>query len=557
MQPHGDFDAYSASRRPLDIEDYLDILRRQKAWILAPTFGALVIAVVVAFLWPDTYVSTAAIRVVPQQVPETFVPSAVNQELSQRINSMGQVILSRGTLSTVITTFNLYPRERQRRPLEDVVEEMKRDIRISPVVNTNDRQRGVSAFTISFAYENRHIARAVTRDLATRFINENVRTRTAQSVLTTSFLSDQLEAARKELERWDERLTKLRQSFAGQLPEEMQQNWTQLMALEQRVANLNAGISRANQEKLLLETDLRNLKNQLASLRPRDFVAPGVAPRNEKLTQAERDVQQLENALLGLRERYRDSHPDVQRTLQLLNAAQRRRDELLKAEEAARAAAAKADKPPETAIYDEQYVKESAALKSAIERTEALIRQHDIQIEEFGRELDRTQKAIAEIHARMSRAPIGQQQFAEVLREREMAKLKYDDLSRKQAQSQISAELERRQASETLEILEDASLPEKQTEPNRAVIIGAGVACGLVLGLLLAGARELKNTTLKNLKDVRAYTRLDILGSIPLLENDLAVQRRRRLTWLAWATACLVGVVIMTGSVLYYYGTRA
>jgi polysaccharide chain length determinant protein (PEP-CTERM system associated) len=557
MQPHGDFDAYSASRRPLDIEDYLDILRRQKAWILAPTFGALVIAVVVAFLWPDTYVSTAAIRVVPQQVPETFVPSAVNQELSQRINSMAQVILSRGTLSTVITTFNLYPRERQRRPLEDVVEEMKRDIRISPVVNTSDRQRGVSAFTISFAYENRHIARAVARDLATRFINENVRTRTAQSVLTTSFLSDQLEAARKELERWDERLTKLRQSFAGQLPEEMQQNWTQLMALEQRVANLNAGISRANQEKLLLETDLRNLKNQLASLRPRDFVAPGVAPRNEKLTQAERDVQQLENALLALRERYRDSHPDVQRTLQLLNAAQRRRDELLKAEEAARAAAAKADKPPETAIYDEQYVKESAALKSAIERTEALIRQHDIQIEEFGRELDRTQKAIAEIHARMSRAPIGQQQFAEVLREREMAKLKYDDLSRKQAQSQISAELERRQASETLEILEDASLPEKPTEPNRAVIIGAGVACGLVLGLLLAGARELKNTTLKNLKDVRAYTRLDILGSIPLLENDLAVQRRRRLTWLAWATACLVGVVIMTGSVLYYYGTRA
>ena len=39
---------------------------------------------------------------------------------------------------------------------------------------------------------------------------------------------------------------------------------------------------------------------------------------------------------------------------------------------------------------------------------------------------------------------------------------------------------------------------------------------GLVLGLFLAGAREAKDTSLKNLKDVRAYTQLTILGSVPL-----------------------------------------
>jgi len=49
---------------------------------------------------------------------------------------------------------------------------------------------------------------------------------------------------------------------------------------------------------------------------------------------------------------------------------------------------------------------------------------------------------------------------------------------------------------------------------------------------------------------------LSILGSIPLLENDLVVRRRRRLSWLAWSTACLLGAVIMSGSVLYYYATK-
>jgi len=83
--------------------------------------------------------------------------------------------------------------------------------------------------------------------------------------------------------------------------------------------------------------------------------------------------------------------------------------------------------------------------------------------------------------------------------------------------------------------------------------VAIGVAFGFLFGFCLAGAREIKDTTLKNLKDVRAYTRMTVLGSIPLLEDDFVVRRRRRMTWLAWATALLVGGLVMTGSVFYYY----
>jgi len=61
--------------------------------------------------------------------------------------------------------------------------------------------------------------------------------------------------------------------------------------------------------------------------------------------------------------------------------------------------------------------------------------------------------------------------------------------------------------------------------------MGAGI--GLMLGIVLAGVKEMKNTSLKNLKDVRVYTNLPVLSSIPLLENALLVRRKRRLTWLA------------------------
>jgi hypothetical protein len=87
-------------------------------------------------------------------------------------------------------------------------------------------------------------------------------------------------------------------------------------------------------------------------------------------------------------------------------------------------------------------------------------------------------------------------------------------------------------------------------------VISVGGALGLLLGIVIAGAREIKDTSLKNLKDVRAYTQMAILGSIPLLENDFVVRRRKRMAWLGWTTSSLAAAVIMAGSVVYYYVTK-
>jgi uncharacterized membrane protein YgdD (TMEM256/DUF423 family) len=89
-------------------------------------------------------------------------------------------------------------------------------------------------------------------------------------------------------------------------------------------------------------------------------------------------------------------------------------------------------------------------------------------------------------------------------------------------------------------------------DPQRLVYAGIGTFGGLVVGLMLAAAKEVKNTALKNLKDVRAYTNLPVLSSIPLLENALLVRRKRRLVWLAWSSAIIIGMVLMSGSMYYY-----
>ena len=165
------------SRRPPDIEDYIDMARRYRSWIVAPMFVGLVASVVLGFLQPDTFVSYAVMRITPQQVPEKLIPSVMNtSQLAERVSQLTTEILSRQTLVDIIKkpSLDLYKKEQNKYPMEDVVQMMKtRDIRITPLNGERDG-RFASAFQISFRYTDKYKATAVVRELVSRFESMNV-----------------------------------------------------------------------------------------------------------------------------------------------------------------------------------------------------------------------------------------------------------------------------------------------------------------------------------------------------------------------------------------------
>src|SRR3954447_15256849 len=158
----------TVNRRPPDVEDYIDMLRRYRSWLIGPAFGGLVIAVVVAFMWSDTYVSSAIMRITPQTISSALVPTVVNMQMQQRLGQMQQEILSRDSLISMIQkpSLDLYRKERQRLPLEDIVAEMRGKIRIQMA---EIGRGGGSAFTISFSYPDRFKAQLVVRELVNKF----------------------------------------------------------------------------------------------------------------------------------------------------------------------------------------------------------------------------------------------------------------------------------------------------------------------------------------------------------------------------------------------------
>jgi uncharacterized protein involved in exopolysaccharide biosynthesis len=550
MQPQ---ENVSITRRPLDVEDYIDILRRHKSWIFGPTFIALVAATVVAFLWPDTFLSTGTIRVVPPQVPEMYVNSNLNNDLQGRFNSMIEGLLNKTTLEGIVSEFDLYKKDLKRLPMEDVIENMRQhDVVIEPVQGVgqiNGRQQ-VAAFHIGFKYNNRLVAQKVAAKLIADIMLENQKETSDVSKETSQFLQQSWEAAQNKLNEIENKLSTFRQNNLGKLPEQQQSNFNQMTAIQTQLLNLNTSMGRVTQDKLMIESQQRTYKDQLAQLKDPSPLEQAAAQKNEKLIEKDREIAYYENALTAARERYKESFPDVQNLIAKLAAAKKQREDIVKEE------STKKPEPVQARPTSPEYQKTQSDLTAMIKRIQAVLDAKDLEMQDYRKQFDQLTAELHAVQGRLAGMPVGMKEYEALVRDRDLAKAEYERLDKSLDNSRLATQVIQNRQGEHLELTEDASLPATPTEPKRPVIILAGTGLGMILGLFLAGAREVKDTSLKNLKDVRAYTQLPILGSIPLLENDLIVRRRRRITWLAWATACLVGVVVMSSSVVYYYATK-
>jgi polysaccharide chain length determinant protein (PEP-CTERM system associated) len=538
----------SVPRRPFDFEDYVDILRRNFRWLIAPAFAGLVVSTVVAFLLPDTYVSVALIRIVPQQISPELVRNVNSQEIVDHINGMAQSILSRNTLTSLINTHGLYKWKHE--PLEDIINEMRSPdvIGIRPLMGvTNISGRTLPAMQVSFSYRDSHVAKAVCDDLVSRFMSQNNQDTMENNVATNQFMNDEFERAKQNLEQIEKKLTDFQTRNAGHLPEELQTNLAEMNSLSQQLSSLRDAASRNSEQRMMLESNLHIVKDRMNAIA---IVSPaqGQAAQNAKLNELDKKIDDLESAITSMKDRYTDNYPDLQAAKDELALLKRQRDE---------AAKEKPSKPADTTAESPAAIRERLDAQAQIDQIQTALKANDLEAQRFKDEIQATNAALRAFQGRVDNVTPHQSEYADLLRDQALAKQHYEEMEEKREKSVLSMNLEQRKQGEMLEVLDQASLPTEPAAPKRGKIIPIGAFAGLGLGIVLVAVREVKDTSLKNLKDARLYTQLSVLGSIPLLENDLVVQRRKQVMWVGWATATLVGLAIMGFSVAHYYLNKA
>jgi polysaccharide chain length determinant protein (PEP-CTERM system associated) len=546
----------NVSRRALDVEDYIDMLRRYRSWIMGPVYAGLVISVVVGFLWPDTYVSYALMRINPQTVAAQLVPSTVNMQMAQRIEGLNADLRSRSNLAQIIQDqkFHLYPKLLKTAPLEDAIDQMQKDVVIAPVGDIPGDRRYATAFRIQFSYSDSHMAQKVVTELVRQLTNQNLRVQKGSADNTTEFMQQEVTATKEKLDKLQNEITAFRAAHQGSLPENGGANGIVLANLQARIGQADDRLGQMEQQKNSLQTSLGNLKQNRAFLSQSDEATPASQTvKSQNLISLDNQIRLYEMNLTAAREQYTDQHPVVttlQAQIKVLRDEREREQAKLDAELSAAQAPADTKKgltlPQKAALRN---------IDGDVASVTTQISNVDLTIKSIKEERLALEKDIRDVQAKIMSSPLVEQEASQRQQELALTKERYEDLKKRQEMAQTTQNLEKSGYGETLDQLDQATLPQSPAQPNRWGIAAGGIGLGLLVGLALAGAKEAKDTSLKNLKDVRAYTNLPVLSSIPLLENGLLVRRKRRLFWLAWSSAVMVGVAAMAAA-LYYYITQ-
>jgi protein tyrosine kinase modulator len=521
--------------KPFKPEDILTMAARQKWIILVPFVLIGGLTAVISRLLPDQYQSEAMILVVPQRVPESYVQSTVTSDISDRLQTIKEQILSRTALEKVIQDFNLYPKARETGMMEDVVESMRQRVKVD-IARTNARQRvrdNDSSFRVSFTYSNPRTTMQVTERLASLFIDENLRDRQVLAEGTNRFMQLQLADARQRLLAQEQRLAEYRVRHSGELPTQTQANLQVLQNTQMQLQALEDSISRDRDRKMLLQRILEETappettgsSSQVApaTARPGERQAASPASAADRLESARTELRNMELRL-------KPEHPDVKRLKRTIIDLER-------------AAEAEELQRPLSAVPLPMRPTNPAEVTRANKINEQRAEFEGLDAG-LARKLEEAQKLkdkLAEYQRRLEASPTREADLVELMRDHDTLQKSYASLLTKNEDSKMAADLERQQIGEQFKVIDSARMPEKPVSPNRPLIAAIGAILGIGLGIAIAAWREYKDSSLRTDSDVLIALALPVLAMVPLMTTSAERQRLRRRQW----TAALVTVVVM------------
>ena len=151
----------------------------------------------------------------------------------------------------------------------------------------------------------------------------------------------------------------------------------------------------------------------------------------------------------------------------------------------------------------------------------------DRQIQGKTAEEIRLQGVVAMYQARIAAAPLREAELAALTRDYETFQQSYRTLLQKKEESQMSANLEKRQIGEQFKILDPARMPEKPASPDRPRLYLLAMVAALAVGFGAAALMEFLDRTLRSEADVRAALNLMVLATVPYMRESAAAARRR------------------------------
>jgi polysaccharide chain length determinant protein (PEP-CTERM system associated) len=543
-------------------EDIIRIVQKRIWFLVVPIFVATFVALLISRSKPDLFTSETLVQVLGQRVPEGYVRSTVTSTVDERLKTITEVIKSRSQLEQVINEFNLYPRERLEQPMEEVVEAMRAAVSVEPAAGAPGRRPmpgQVTAFKVSFTYEDKGPALSVTQRLTDLLIAENTRMRSNSAEKTSEFLQGQLADAARQLKEQEQKLEAFRLRHVGRLPNQLESNMQAVQTTQMERQSVVESLARDRDRKMILERLYNEASAEsVAVVTPTVAApsAPGQGADPNALPTAATAQQQLALAkarLAQLELRLKPEHPDVIRARRQVadlgkqaEAEAREDDTRRQAQSTAAASATPTQPSPAARAITPEEQNRRARLREQRAEIDSLNRQIAFK-EEQERQLS---ARIADYRSRIESIPGIESEWVELTRDYDTMQQSYRTLLAKSEESKVAANLELQQIGEQFRVLDPPRVSDQAASSKRLQVNIGGFAIGLLLGLGMIGFLEFRDTSFRTESDVLGALALPVLAAVPFAPNaaDVAAARRRRM-----ATLGVAGSLFIAAGVLAFY----
>ncbi len=462
-----------ATEYELNLSDYLSIMRRRAVYLIAIFVVVLLSAIAAAYVISPSYRATGTIMVELPQILEGVVPKSNRNDLDERINVIKQRVMTRESMLQIINKYSLYSENAGNQTTTDLIDKMRNRIEVESISSDDSRssRQGLPAiaFTISFEDKSPQVALQVTNDLVALFLDWNIKLRTEGATETTEFLTQESDKLKAEVDRLEAKIAAFKQQNSENLPEQLGLRTTMM--------------SRAENDLYTVERDIRSSNEELRSLE-----AELAAAKHGMSDDPSQTLQALKAQYTKLSAIYTESHPD-------LRALKRKIDALEQGDGTPEASSSPAN-ATSLAVFKIQ-----TRLDTVNARLVSLAQQQKTLKEKIGQNE----------HA-MELTPRVAQGLEILIRDRDSAQRKFDELRNKKMNAQIAQSLESENKSERFTLLEPPILPEKPFKPDRKKIFALGFALAIASSIAFVMLLESIN---KRVYGIDALTH--VLGNRPLV----------------------------------------
>ncbi len=508
--------------------EYLQIIKRHKWLLMLPT-----LTVFIAIFWvvrglPNYYESTSFLTLKPATISEKVAPSLTDDDLSQRLQSISQNVLSRSSLEPMIAKFHLYEADKVAGvPMEQIVDKVKKSVKVEP--EKTDREK-TSGFRITYRDSSPTVAQAVTKELANKYVNAQV-TESIQSAETTKeFIDNQMGQAKTTLDALEKERLRIMTQNIDTLPASGQGLIAQLDGLHRREETISKDKETLILEKGRINESIRALNSQVRVIE--EYGEKEIQDAGKKAGQIEDNATygqliqkraELTAKLENLKKQYRDKHPDI---IQAQTDIDKINEEIEKLKTST-------DQRVKQATQSSMRIAELQKKNLEIERdkVQSQIGQIDSQLQNNDGEMRRNLEQITVLESKINTIPNVQVALEAIENQYQAAKLNYDGILKKYNDAQQQVQREGNAQGESISIVDDASLPQSPTNASKKpffILMGAGL--GLFLGLILVaiveGPRLFK---IQSIEDTKYYTGLPVLASVPPLLTAHEISWRKGL----------------------------